>query len=188
MALSKDVHQPISWQRLTEPVRTIATDIDEFKTLGHVDTLRLLYGHTFSRFDNIRLIGVTDIVEYASRYFEEIDWQRIQSEFPFLINVFRCLHPLIFLPQNLATLAPPPRKALKDVGRGMLPLRDIFSRQNSWKKIFRQLFQPPEWWLHIFYGVAPDKTLLWVKLIGHPFRVASWLTIRLFHKITGNQV
>lgn len=186
MALSSDVRNPISWHRLTEPVATISTKIDNFYTLGHIDTLRLLYGHTFSREDNIRLIGVVDMIGYATTHFEEINWPRIRREFPYLINVFRCLYPLVSIPENLTALALPPNKILKGVGRGMLPLREIINRSNSWHKIIRLLFRPPEWWLHIFYGVAPEKSLLWTRLFKHPIMVSSWLTKRLANQLAGN--
>jgi len=186
MALSSDVRNPISWHQVTEPVVQISTNIDKFNTLGHIDTLRLLYGHTFSREDKIRLIGVADMVGYATTYFEEINWPRIQSEFPYLINAFRCLYPLVRIPENLSTLAMPSNKIHKGVGRGMLPLREIINRRNSWKKIFRLLFRPPEWWLHIFYGVAPENSLFWTRFIKHPFRVSAWLLKRLIYQLVGN--
>ena len=32
------------------------------------------------------------------------------------------------------------------------------------------LFRPSDWWLHLYYGVDPDKSLFWVKLPQWP----SW--------------
>ena len=41
------------------------------------------------------------------------------------------------------------------------------------------LFSPPAWWLHGFYGVPPENSLLICRTVRHPAMVARWMAMRL---------
>ena len=177
--LSRDHSMRIALDQLTEPLHQFDLEGVEFKTLGHIDHLRLLSRHTFSRRTEIRLLGVMDILQYSYQYCDEIDWQRIKKDHSFIINTLRCLYPLTAVPTKLRRVAPETTYVPKGIGEGMMPLTEIRDRKLSiWSKL-KHLLLPSQWWVHVFYNVPPEKSILLVRLIYHPIRLASWLKMRI---------
>jgi Uncharacterised nucleotidyltransferase len=180
-ALSRDTPDSITMHTLTEPGRSFCMDAGRALALGHVDMLRHLAHHLLEpAFDGaIRLLGVIDLLRYASFFHEEIDWARLGRDHPFVLNVLTCLHDVIPLPTALRWLTPPPSaKRPPRPGEIMRPLRAIIARRRSLAAVVDELFRPPEWWTHAYYAVPAEKSLTPVRVFRHPARVARWFGLR----------
>jgi hypothetical protein len=179
-ALSRDTPCSISMDNLTEPPRPFDLNGTRARALGHIDSLRHLTHHLLepSWTGRLRLVGLVDLLRYALTFHDSIDWRRLESSYPFVINAVRCLHDLVSLPPALARFAPPAGSPpLARAGETIRPLRAIVSAGLS-PAALRELLNPPDWWLHAYYGVPPNEPLTGVRFSRHPRRVARWVRLR----------
>lgn len=183
-ALSPDMRTPIHWQNMVAPKRSFTIGERSFYTLGHIDMLRHLCLHTFTRTETVRLIGVTDILRYASHFFDVIDWDEIRRRHSFVLNALRCLHPLVQVPSELHRLAPPPMKKMTGVGKGMMPLQHTMRSRSGLAVKMKQLLCPPQWWTHVFYNVSPESSLLFTRLVRHPMLLMNWSIKKNWYRLT----
>lgn len=172
-ALAPDNIGSIRLGALTEPPREFSIEATPVRALGHIDTLRHLCRHTLEPRETTKLGSALDIMRYASRYRDAIDWLRMQREFPEVITMIQLLGYLLPWPRCLDGVirAPPPSGAPKHVGVGMIPLSRL-RRHPNWAA---KLLNPSDWWLRAFYNVPPGRSLLFAKTVYHPGRVAYWL-------------
>jgi hypothetical protein len=181
-ALSRDTLSSIAFGTLTEAPQPFLLDGARRFTLGHIDMLRHLTHHLLEPMPDgaVRLIGVVDLLRYAATFHDRIEWERVDRHFATVTNVLRCLHHYMTLPSELMRLAPdrfssPPA----GVGQIMRPLRAIATGGRPIDAVVRELFRPPEWWMHAYYDVPPGQSLTLVRFVRHPWRVARWLGLRL---------
>ena len=181
-ALSRDSLSSIGLSNLTEPPQSFVVDGTRHLTLGHVDMLRHLTHHLLTPSPDgcVRLIAIVDLLRYAGTFHDQIDWARIERDFPFVVNALGCIHHVVPLPAALrrfvsSSACPPPR----GVGETMRPLRSIVRRGRRPRAIIRELFEPPDWWMHAYYNVPIGQSLTRTHLIRHPWRVARWLGLRV---------
>ncbi len=178
-ALSGDVRESITLDDLREDPVSFSMNGVTALTLGHVDSLHHLCRHGFEPGEYVRLIHVADILRYANKYADRIDWQRIRAELPFLINTIRCLGYVTALPQPLQDIVtPPPDLRIAGVGRTFKPLSKVLTPPRQTKTAFRELFMPSAWWMHVYYNIAPESSLLRCRLLDHPAQVLRWVMRR----------
>lgn len=179
-ALSGDVPASIRPDNLTEPAREFPLEEGSAWALGHIDMLRHLCHHTFEPIAEIKLGSVADLLAYAERFLDEIDWNRVEREFPFVINTLHCLHYISQLSDALAARIGRPASAPPSgVGLGLRPISQILHRDISPARAARELLTPPDWWLHAYYNVAPGRSLATTLWLRHPARISHWLWRRL---------
>ena len=179
-ALSRDTLSSISMSNLTESPRPFDMNGTQALALGHVDTLRHLTHHLLepSWDGRLRLVGLVDLFRYALTFHDQIDWRRLETSYAFVLNALRCLHHVIPLPATLARFSPPVGSpAPARVGETIRPLRAILASRHPTAAL-AELFNPAGWWLHAYYGVPTERSLTWVRLGRHPWRVARWLGLR----------
>lgn len=177
-ALSRDAPESLSFDTFTEALRPFTLDGRKAQAFGHTDMLRHLCRHMIEPGNEIRLIHVTDILEYARRFRDEIDWPALRARHPFVTNTIALLHYVRPLPGDLhSVILPPSVPTPAGVGLTMKPLSAV--ARSSGHDRLHGLFAPPAWWLHANYGVAPDRSLILVRTIRHPLRLARWLVRRL---------
>jgi hypothetical protein len=179
-ALSRDTLSSLSMSNLTEPLRPFEMNGTRALALGHVDALRHLTHHLLepSWHGRLRLIGLVDLLRYASTFHDRIDWRRLETSHAFVLNALRCLHHVVPLPAALARFsAPAGSTAPARVGETIRPLRAILEGGHRTAAL-GELFNPPDWWLHAYYGIPPERSLTLVRLGRHPWRVARWLGLR----------
>ena len=179
-AVSRDTLSSISMSNLTESPRPFELNGTRALALGHVDTLRHLSHHLLepSWVGRLRLIGLVDLLRYALTFHDRVDWRRLEGSHPFVLNALRCLHHVIPLPAALARFSPPAGSpAPARVGEMIRPLRAILAGRHLGAAL-GELFNPPDWWLHAYYGVPTERSLTAVRLGRHPWRVARWLGLR----------
>jgi hypothetical protein len=145
--------------------------------LGHTDMLRHLARHTFEPARQIRLIYLYDLWRYQTIFRDEIDWRELTARFPYVIVVLRLVSHVFPSAQSAtAPLRTEPTPA--GVGFGMMPLAEIAAANMSPLAKMSALFGPPAWWLHGFYGVPPERSLLICRTVRHPANLARWLLRR----------
>jgi len=178
-ALSGDVDHSITLHNLAEPLQTFEIDGRTAHAFNHTDMLHHLCHHTFEPADVVKLGSVVDFVGYANKYVAEIDWHRLDKNYPFIINALQCVHFLTPLPEALGKQISIPECAPPDgLGLGFIPLSDLAERPLSKASKLKHLLQPSDWWMHIFYNVSPTKSLMSTRLVHHPIQLAKWLIRR----------
>jgi hypothetical protein len=180
-ALSRDVLSSIAFDNLTDPAQAFLLEGATAFTLGHIDTLRHLAHHLLepSPGGHIRLIAVIDLLRYASVFHGAIDWSRLEHRHSWVLNALKCVHYLVPLPAGLRDLTPPATAAPpKDVGAAIRPFRAVLSAGHYGLGGLRELFDAPEWWMHVYYNVQPGNSLTRVRLFRHPWQVMRWLGLR----------
>ena len=140
--------------------------------------LRHLTVHAFVQARRIRLMHLYDLWRYQAIFRDEIDWKRIEADFPYVVVVLQLVSQVF---QDLksataasATSAPIPA----GLGYGMIPLAEIAASDMSLVEKLAALFNPPAWWLHGFYGVPPERSLFLSRALRHPLMVARWMLAR----------
>jgi Uncharacterised nucleotidyltransferase len=148
--------------------------------LGHTDMLRHLVRHAFEPARRVRLVHLYDLWRYQTIFRDEIDLREIAARFPGVIVVLRLVSYVFASPHS----ADHPFSAVSEpvpagLGLGMVPLSEIATADIGLNAKLAALFNPPAWWLHGFYAVPPEKSLLVCRTIRHPATVARWLAKRL---------
>lgn len=145
---------------------------------GHADMLHHLARHAAERSSLFRLIWVTDIVAYATRFRTEIDWHELRRQCPFVLNALSLLHLVTPLPAELLEQVPNPRPGLAGAGTSFRPLSEIVRSNRPPGVVLRELFTPGEWWVRFYYGAGSTSSFYWHLWFVHPMRVAWWFARR----------
>ncbi len=176
-ALSGDYPESLSFDRVESNAQEFSLDGVTARAMGHGDMLTHLCRHAFEPGYEVRIGSVTDIVSYATRFANDIDWARFSRERPFAANGLSLLHYVSPLPASLETLIPA-GPGPSHPGFGMRPLGTILTNDVSLSAKLGELINPPSWWLHAYYGQAVsrgDSVIRWGK---HAPRVGRWLSRR----------
>jgi hypothetical protein len=148
--------------------------------LGHTDMLCHLAHHAFEPARRIRLIHLYDMWRYQTVFSDEIDWRELAARFPAVIIVLRLVSYVFARPRSAGHPANAlPETAPAGLGLGMVPLSEIATADIGLIAKLATLFNPPALWLHGYYAVPPERSLLVCRTIRHPATVARWLTRRL---------
>jgi hypothetical protein len=148
--------------------------------LGHTDMLRHLCRHAFEPARQVRLIHLYDLWRYPAIFRDQIDWRLLAARFPHVIVALRLVAQVF--PDGswsgIDHLAAGSKRVPAGVGLGMLPLSEIAAADIGPAAKLAALFSPSAWWLHGFYGVPPEESLLACRTVRHPLMVARWLLAR----------
>lgn len=146
--------------------------------LGPVDMLHHLCRHAWEPAEHTKIGTALDIVAYTDKYSEVIDWEKLKMEHPGVIICLQLLSVLIGYPSSLHPNFSLPNHPIKNIGVGIQPLSHLV-KQKRW---LAKLFNPSDWWLHGFYSVPLEHSLIYHKLVTHPCQVTRWLRNRIFSK------
>jgi hypothetical protein len=174
-AVSRDQPGSLTFRTMVQRPREVVVDGHRLCAFGHADMLRHLSAHVLEPGFNTRLLGVTDLVEYAARYAAEIDWKSIRRLDPRTINTLSVMEYVTPLPEALAPVRPdagarPPTGA----GRGFPPLSTVTLGRGRAGQALTALLYPSDWWMHAYYGVPPGRPLFLARWGRHVWRLAYW--------------
>lgn len=177
-ALSGDVDASITTLNLTAPLQQFTINGTSNLALGHQDQLRHLYHHMAEPAAKLKLIWCVDIVYYASHFANEIDWHGLEKNYPKVINALRLVDFIIPLPANVRPHVKENKGVMPaETGISILPLSSILRKPV--KERISDLLYPSNWWLHLYYGISPDDSLLLTRWARHPWQVLLWISRRL---------
>ena len=77
---------------LTQQPQSFQCGVLRINAFNHIDMLRHLCRHSFSASTQLRLIHLYDIMAYAIKFHDRIDWQKLHDQYPHVINGIRCVH------------------------------------------------------------------------------------------------
>lgn len=180
-------YPPVIFNQLYERGRTMSIDGEQARTFSHEDMLCHIYQHGLRApltYESYKLINIADIVGYAEKYMDEIDWQEIQKRYPGLYRSLPLMEQVtpwdrekvselfqLKKYRELQTEPQPfigwPRRRIKELEHKVLL-----------KKILKDTFLPPRWWLGVYYGTG----LSWLRYVGalviqHPKNVLWWVHV-----------
>ncbi|THD70063.1 MAG: hypothetical protein E7813_09420 [Bradyrhizobium sp.] len=145
--------------------------------LGHTDVLRHLARHAFEPTRQVRLIHLYDLWRYQAIFRDEIDWQDLQKRFGYVIVALRLVS-CVFPDQQPELVPWKTGPCPAGAGFGMMQLHEIANSNLGPIGKLSALFSPPPWWLHGFYGVPLEQSLLLCRTVRHPATLLRWLLRR----------
>jgi hypothetical protein len=180
-AISLDQPYRLTFRSLTQPPQPLDRGSGPRGLIfGHVDMLHHLARHAFEPAECIRLVNLFDLYCYRNKFRDEIDWDAVQQSHPHVCVVLQLVDGVFSADGDAASLGLP-----TGIGAGMLPLAEISSADCGLVAKLDMLLNPPAWWLHGYYGVAPGRSLLGCRAVRHPTTVARWLGRRLVARAAG---
>ena len=183
-ALSGDANASITTENLTMPLRQISIAGRQTYALGHQDQLRHLYHHMSEPAQLLKLVWCNDIARYAWHFRQDLIWPDLNKKYPAVVIAIRLVALVCPLPEGLDPFIPKTNKVnMTGIGESIKPLTSIL--KNPPGKRFSLLLNPSEWWLRLFYGIAPEKPITVARWIRHPWQVQSWILRRLACGISG---
>ena len=151
-------------------------------TLGYEDTMWYLCQHLIEStnvFSSVGLIWVSDIVSFAERFVNEIDWKKIRQQYPLVVNTLSLMNFLTPLSETLLT------RASISIGQEPHGLWDDFDKMprttpeeqfsRGYMRALRLGFFPSEWWLRLYYGLGATQRLNWQHRLQHLLYLARRL-------------
>lgn len=190
-AISQDANDSLEFEDIESPIETVQWDALSIPVLPKELMLHQLCRHLEALHPegNLKLINVLDVVGFAEKNQHKLNWQLIHECYPHILNTLQCLNYITPLTQDMTNIVGINSVGIKEnspingVGEIMLPLTTIFSVQCGFFERLKLLFLPSDWWLHLYYGVQPNCSLLFVKLVRHPLKLSKWLLNRLISRI-----
>ncbi len=151
------------------------------ESLGPEELLWHVYLHMAN--EEIRLIGIADLVILAERFAAEIDWTRLQRACPGLLNALSLFHSLAPLGSDLVQAArlsydPPPAQIGGDL-QGWPRIAFGEWRALGLAAFLHQTFFPSEWWLRLHYGIKSGWPIQLYRWGVHPLSVLGLGVSRL---------
>lgn len=178
-AFSRDSPGSLSMDRLSSAPQQFWVEGRPAQALGHADMLYHLCRHVAECAPLLRLIWIADVVGYATRYRDTIRWDELKERYPFVLNALSLLHLVTSLPRELLEhVTPAAAPQLRGVGVACKPLTEIFRRDRGYRAIARDVLDPSDWWLRLYYSLDDRAPLGWYRRVRHPLHVAHWLTRR----------
>lgn len=137
------------------------------------DMLWHIYQHMIN--EEIRLIGIADLISLSEQFVEEIDWAEVRREYPGVLAALSLFHTLVPLDEHLVSLAglqsvDLPAGVGEDLqGWPRVPLGQ--ARALGLGSYLRRTFWPSEWWLRLYYGIENGRSIAFYRAWRHPFEV-----------------
>jgi len=148
--------------------------------LGYEDMLWHLCQHVSYHAkvpEPIRWIWIADIVGFANRFALQIDWQRVQTDYPLILKTLSLFHFVSPLSDTLLRHAPIKiGQAPQGIGQEFIGWPRFTIRQQRKKSRYHLLkdsFLPSEWWLRLHYEMDSVQPLWWYRWIRHPMYLAN---------------
>jgi len=113
----------------------------------------------------IRLISLADLVSTIEAWADEIEWERLEAEYPRLIRALAAIDGLVPWSARI-------REKLRVGASVPLGVRPI-SSSTAWQcALSKDVWWPPRWWFDVRYGIDGPAPRLWHRFAIHPASVA----------------
>ena len=143
-----------------------------YRTLGCEDMLWHVYAHAFVintlRPGAIRLVSVADLAHATTAWIDHIDWARLRREYGRLPQALRVLDELVPWPRLVEEVL----REHVERPAGVVRPYPIASDLNWSVALIPNVLWLPEWWFRMRYGITTWPRSVWVRVVGHPARIA----------------
>jgi hypothetical protein len=165
-----------SMEEMTHPPQKfILHDRCSVHALCHEDMVFHLCWHAFydhRSFTPLNYLWVSDIVNYAEKYVEQIDWNFVSNKYPLVVNSLSALNDFVPLSETLVSLSLiDTDHFFHSIGKDsdgwpMTPLIDF--EQNGILKVLWATIFPPDWWLYLHHGQNKPEAIssYWLRHLG----------------------
>lgn len=151
-------------------------------TLGLEDMIWHVYRHATGPpllATPLRFIYISDLVSLVETFLEKINWERLKRVYPQFYHVLPYLHYLTPLSESLlSTLRLDVSYIPKEIGQDYQgwPRQRLkgWQERETWD-IVRQSLNPPDWWLHVYYGINGKGQQYWCRFFRHPLHLLEWI-------------
>jgi hypothetical protein len=139
---------------------------------------RHLARHT-NLFEPLRLIWVADVIAFATRFSDQVDWERVGREAPDVLGVLSLLHALVELPEGVAREAGiADGHPVRGVGEDFdgWPRASVAAQRRRGKPLFRILRDtlfPSPWWLRLHHALPVGEGLSRYRWLVHPQEILA---------------
>jgi hypothetical protein len=148
-------------------------------TLGHEEMLLHLCHHLITPGQAIRLISVSDIVGFVTRYADDIQWERIHGRHRFVINALRLLDLLVPFSDPIREKAGFQKSRVRsDIGvdyQGWPKISFGAAGKDGcrgYQKLLSDSMAAPEWWLRLHYGYDEKYPIWFCRYVLHLLRLS----------------
>ncbi len=187
-AFSSDVGGKLRYPVSTPQRQTLEWQGLKFESFDDITMLHQICRHLEGLHPGgvLKLINVMDVIGLASDIERNGEWVTVSTKHPHVLITLKCLHLMTALPENLAMRLPLAKGVSVDgVGQIMQSLTEILTGPYTMTQRLTMLFSPSDWWLHLHYNVDPERSILWTKLVRHPWRVLVSFGQRAWSAILG---
>jgi hypothetical protein len=150
------------------------------------DMLWHSYRHMMS--GPIRLMAVADMLGLVEKFPTEIDWSRLERDYPGLLNVLALLHDHSPLSPEVVQAAGIDRRnghiPFGDDLRGWSNIPSSHIRVIGLPKFLQLTFTPSDWWLYLYYGADQRQPIWPYRYISYPLDRARLIWQRLARQLS----
>jgi hypothetical protein len=177
-------YQPLLFADLYS--NALAFDVDGITayTLATEEMLWHLYQHGFHApltYEPYKLISVADIVSLVEKKFAEIDWLKMELEYPQLLRALPLFHHITPWNDEVLEAMPFSSKVIPSkVGErftGWPYFRLSEQRERGFIEILRYTFFPGQWWMLMYYTPESRLSYIWSRLVRHPMHIFWWIKL-----------
>ena len=166
-ALSADRGEAMTFDDQRGQATTFDVDGRKALTLEPHEMLWHLCRHMVGLWHPYRLMWVADIIGYAERFVDELDWPYMRKMHPFVLSTLSLMHDVTPLPESL----------LRQTGVSVGGLRrHVCEDYRGWPRatvlvcdgwarrleFLSRTIRPPDWWLRLNYGLGTTPMRAWV--------------------------
>ena len=195
-AFSSDVGGKLRYPVLSSQRQMLEFDGLSFEAFDDITMLHQVCRHLEGLHPGgvLKLINVMDVIGLACEIDRSGAWSELSSRYPHVLITLRCLNMLTPLPDSLLSRLSMPHdrnlsgraeKSISGVGQIMESLTEVLVGRHTIRRRLELLFSPSDWWLHLHYNVAPDKSIWPTKLVRHPWRVFMAFVQRAWSALLG---
>lgn len=151
-------------------------------TLNLEESLWYIYLHGFRpplTYEPFRFVHVADIVSLVEKYYTEIDWEKIRTEFPSIHTILSRFHYITPWKDHIIDglkldISNPPNKP--GIGFHGWPQRRLKTVPNSeLVLLLKETIFPSQWWVQIYYGQLQGLTYTKARYFDHPRAIWRWI-------------
>ncbi len=166
-----------------DPIPFVVHGVNAY-TLGYEETLwhlcqHLLHHTSVWELGRLRLVWLADIVGFAEKFVDEIDWDGVARHYPLVLKTLSLLHFVIPLSDRLRRRAPikigaaPQEVGLDFQGWPRATIGEQWEK--GFGRILRDSFFPSEWWLRLRYQLGSARPVFWYRWVRHPCYISGWI-------------
>lgn len=176
--------RPLKFENLLKTSLSFEIDGLTAQTFGNEEMLWYLYQHGFHTplsYDRYKTINAADVISLVETKFADLDWEKVKTNYPEVLNVLPLFHYLTPWQKNVAnTIMRETQSKPAGVGhafQGWPQLRLKEQKEKGFLRILHDTFLPSEWWLKMYYGSSGWSSYFRHRFVTHPRHILWWIRL-----------